>query len=82
MTDLREVGRLAFRKEGNMYRAYYTLPGTMEGALYLGELHLSVADNDDARKAFIKLMREVISKVLKEIVGDGVTSGEPIIKEK
>ncbi len=39
MTDLTQVGRIAFRQEGNLWNAYYALPDTMEDAIHLRSSH-------------------------------------------
>jgi hypothetical protein len=44
MTDkLMQVGRLAFREEGEYWNAYFAAEHTMDGALLLGSIRLGVA---------------------------------------
>lgn len=75
MTDeLVKVGRVAFRIEGNMWNAYYALPGTMEGAAHIGSIVMAAVRNNPARKEeFQKMMRSIVAEIL-----EGITGGEPV----
>ena len=57
--QMREIGRLALRHEGNFWNAYYALPGTMEGALFLGSIAMAfVVENTERKELFMAMMRE------------------------
>jgi len=62
--------RLALRVEGEWWNAYVAHAGTMDGAHKVGSiLMVAVRDNEARKKAFMKLMQDVMSDVLKEATG-------------
>lgn len=65
-----ETGRLAMREEGENWNAYYALPDTMVGALWLGSIKMAFVENKTRRKAFLDLMRECVSDILAEVHGE------------
>lgn len=68
-----EVGRLAFRVEGTMWNAYWAMPGTMKGALWLGSIALAGIDKNPTRKqAFVDLMQNMVTEILEEVTGQKV----------
>lgn len=65
-----EIGRLALRAEGNWWKAYYARQDTMEGALYLGEIHMNVVvENPELKQAFFDLMEQSVSALIKDVFG-------------
>ena len=69
MTKQQEMGRLAFRHEGNWWVAYYALPDTMEGALELARIQMAFVVNHPQRKdAFMKLIQQGISTIAPEFM--------------
>ena len=44
-----QIGRLAMRVEGKLWVAYYALPNTMKGAIFLGSVQMRFVQ-DDVRK--------------------------------
>jgi hypothetical protein len=65
-----EAGRLALREEGECWNAYYAMPGTMVGALFLGSIRMGIVRNHPRRKAqFMALMREAVGDILKDATG-------------
>lgn len=73
-----QVGRLALRHEGDLWNAYYALPGTMEGAIFLGSIRMAAVVASPARKqAFMDLMRDVVTDVIQEKTGLRPTWGGP-----
>lgn len=69
MTDLLQIGRLAFRVEGDVWRAYYALNETMEGALPLGSIAMRFVQQPGRRNEFIALMREAVADIIEESTG-------------
>lgn len=77
-TELAQVGRLALRHEGELWNAYYAMPGTMEGAIFLGSIRMAAVVDSPARKhAFMDLMRDVVTDVIQEKTGLRPTWGGP-----
>lgn len=73
--DRRQVGRLAMRHEGTFWNAYYALPDSMEGAIYLGSLHMRFATQDQKREKFLNLMRDCVADLIEETFGHRPTWG-------
>ena len=69
--------RLAFRKEGEMWNAYYAVMDTMEGAIWLGSIQMKFVQNEKRREAFRALMRECFSDVVEQLMGQRPTWPEP-----
>ena len=75
--DMAQIGRLALRVEGDNWTAYYAMPGTMDGAIWLGSIKMRFV-NDDARKnAFMDIMREAVGDIIEDSVGVRPTWGGP-----
>lgn len=67
---LKQAGRLALRHEGNMWNAYFALPTTMEGAVFLGSIAMTIVTTSEKRKnAFMQIMSEFVADILEEKVG-------------
>lgn len=64
-----QIGRLAMRHEGNFWNAYYAMPGTMEGAVFLGSIHMTAVARTDRKDEFMSLMREVVSDIIENACG-------------
>lgn len=65
-----KIGRLALREEGSMWNAYYALPDTMEGAIFIGSIAMRfVRDHELRRNIFIGLMRDAVSDLMEELLG-------------
>lgn len=70
MSDLKQIGRLAMRHEGDFWNAYYAQPDTMKGALFLGSIAMAAIVDQSARKdAFMALMREFVADIIEEKCG-------------
>lgn len=58
-----EAGRVAFRVEGDRWVAYYAMPLTMEGAIFLGSIHFgAVRNSPDRKEAFMMLMQGIVQE--------------------
>jgi hypothetical protein len=68
-----EIGRLAFRVEGEFWNAYYALPDTMKGSLLLGSLHMKIAVNPARKKLFMHLMQLAMGDLIRELTGGHVS---------
>jgi hypothetical protein len=70
MSATTKVGRLAFRERGQWWMAFYAMPGTMDGALLLGQIHMKfVKDKPERKAAFISLMRGATGDIIEEKFG-------------
>lgn len=77
--SLQQLGRLALRVEGENWCAYYALPSTMVGAIFLGSIRMSLVEDKDCKQAFMDLMRMALGIVLKEVVGEEPKWEAPIL---
>jgi hypothetical protein len=70
MSDKQQIGRLAMRHEGEHWNAYYALPDSMDGAIFLGSIKIAAARrNEDIKERFMNLMWEVVADILEEKIG-------------
>jgi hypothetical protein len=67
--SLAQVGRVALRAEGENWNAYFADPKTMEGAVYLGSIKLTLVERADRKNAFIQLMRDTVGDMMEETLG-------------
>jgi hypothetical protein len=70
VSDLKKMGRLAFRVEGNLWCAYYALPGTMADAIFLGSIRLQFVEDAERKLVFMALMKEAVGDLLEEKTGE------------
>jgi hypothetical protein len=74
---LQQMGRLALRQEGNNWNAYYMMPNTPEGAVFLGSICMTAVDNNPARRdRFMQLMQDTVADIIEKATGT-----RPIWKE-
>lgn len=75
-----EVGRLAFRVEGEFWNAYWApSQASMEGAIQLGSLRMSAAKVPARKDQFMDLMRAAFSDLAQDATGvrPGFTGARP-----
>jgi hypothetical protein len=78
MADASQVGRLALRREGALWSAYYAMPDTMSDAVHLGSIAIvAVETNPERKQAFMDMMRDVVADLIEDKVGVRPTWGEP-----
>ena len=77
MSGQAQIGRLALREEGNIWSAYYADNDTMDGAVFLGSIRLAAVQDPARKKAFMDMMREMVSDVIEEKFGKRPTWGGP-----
>jgi len=75
--DKVQMGRLALRHEGSLWNAYYALPDTMDGAVFLGSIQIVFVQNAERKAAFMKLMQEAVGDILGDKTGTRPTWPEP-----
>ncbi len=60
-----QVGRIAFRAEGDWWVAYYALPDTMDKALELARIQMAiVADHPWRKDTFMKLIQHYVKELV------------------
>jgi hypothetical protein len=64
------MGRLALRVEGNLWCAYYAMPDTMNGAVFLGSIRLQFVEDAERKLVFMALMKEAVGDILEENTGE------------
>jgi hypothetical protein len=70
MSSYKEVGRLAFRIEGNNWTAYWALPDTLKDAVFLGAISMALAQNPARKDAFQALIRDGVADLMEELYGE------------
>lgn len=70
MSSYKEVGRLAFRIEGNNWTAYWALPDTLKDAVFLGAISMALVRNPARKDAFQALMHETVSDLMEQMYGE------------
>lgn len=66
---LREMGRLAFREEGENWNVYYALSNTMKDAIFLASIKLKFVQRQERKDGFIEFMRQVFGDICEEKFG-------------
>jgi hypothetical protein len=73
--------RVALREEGEMWNAYLAPEGSMDNALLLGSIRLSIVQKNPAFKdAFMDMMVAVVGVAIEDVIGvlpDFVIRGAP-----
>ena len=73
MADKPQVGRLAFRVEGDLWVAYYALPDTMHDALPLAFIAMTCVKRPERKEAFMDLMRNIVADIIEVRTGERPT---------
>jgi hypothetical protein len=72
------IGRLALRAECDSWNAYFARLDTMDGALLLGSIAMGAVTRDPARRlAFVEMMQDIVSELIKEQTGAELVWGKP-----
>lgn len=58
--------RLAFRVEGDWWKAYAAPMGTMDGAVLLGSIGMKAASISSIKEAFMELMKDIVNEYLRD----------------
>jgi len=74
-----KIGRLAMRAEGDNWNAYYAMPDTMDGAIFLGSIRLAAVSSlhPERKQAFMDMMRDLVADLIEETSGVRPTWGGP-----
>ena len=76
--EVRQIGRLAMRVESDLWVAYYAMPDTMDGAVFLGSIAMRFVGGDSRtskrrKVAFMHMMKEAVADLIEEKVGQRPT---------
>lgn len=63
------LGRLAMRVEGDWWIAYFAKIGTMDGAIELGRLRMTLAEEPKIKAATLEYFKGVMSKMMASVNG-------------
>lgn len=70
MNQLAQVGRLAFRHEGDWWVVYWAPETyTMEGATELARVAMGLVQTDQRRKEFIQFARDIYADAAEQAIG-------------
>lgn len=58
------------RVEGTLWCAYFALPNTMDGALFLGSIRLAFVEDKKRRHLFMELMKNAVGDLLEQKMGE------------
>lgn len=64
-----QMGRLAFRVEGQNWNCYFAMEDSMEGSIFIGSIPFKFVERPDRKKQFENLMWECFSDVAEELFG-------------
>lgn len=64
-----QMGRLAFRMEGQNWNCYFALENNMNDAVFLGSIPLRFVENQKRKDAFENLMWECFSDLAEDLFG-------------
>lgn len=62
-----DVGRLAFRVEGDFWKVYYTQTNSMDDALFLGSVAMRFVEIEEAREQFMEFMKTQLVHAFDEL---------------
>jgi hypothetical protein len=67
--EKQQVGRLAFRVEGDWWVAYFASTDTMQDAIELGRIAMRLVQDQGRKVAFMDIMRSAISDYMQDVFG-------------
>jgi hypothetical protein len=69
-----QIGRLALRHEGDNWNAYYASLDTMDGAIPLASIKMTIVTrHPDRKSAFLDLMRDAVADIIEDATGQRPT---------
>lgn len=77
-----KIGRLAFREEGSLWVAYYAMPDTMDGALFLGSIRMVFVTGVRGaakKQAFMGVMRDAVADIIEDNTGQRPVWKNPVV---
>jgi hypothetical protein len=73
-------GRVAFRVDGNLWVAYWAMPDTMDGAVFLASIPAAAAQGD-MKHRFMNMAKDIAAHALKDIIGADVAWTDALAPE-
>lgn len=73
-----QIGRVAFRVEGENWNAYWALPDTMKGALFIASTKFAIVENPARKEQFMQYVRDGIDDLFFEHWGVRPTWPGPV----
>lgn len=73
----KQIGRLAYRVEGDTWVAYYAPLDSMEGAILLGSIAMKLVQSEDRKQQFMTLMQDCFGDLTEELWGQRATFPDP-----
>lgn len=67
--EKQQVGRLAMRQEGEWWVAYLAKIGTMDGAMELGRIRMTVVQHPERKQAFMGIFSGFVADILEAEFG-------------
>lgn len=67
--QLAQVGRIAFRQQGDWWVAYYAPPDTMTNAIELARVGMGFVQTGERRRQFIQFVRDIYADAIEEKIG-------------
>lgn len=82
MSDQKQqVGRLAFRVEGDWWVAYFAQVNTMADAIELGRIAMRLVQEPRRKQAFMGIMKDAVGEFMVDVYGkapdDFITQSAP-----
>jgi hypothetical protein len=79
MSDKVEIGRLALRREGNWWRAFWAKSQTsMDDVVQLGQIKMSLVEGrPEVKEAFMACMKLAFDGMVEEMTGQKPTWSDP-----
>jgi hypothetical protein len=79
MRRRQDVGRIAFRVEGEWWNAYWApRQDSMEGAVSLGSVRMNLASDPTVKASFMEAMKQAFVFAVKDAVGIAPTWNDPV----
>jgi len=66
LEKLHQVGRLAYRVEGQQWNVYWALPNTMKDAIFIASIPLASVQKAERKHQFMGVVRDCVSDLFEQ----------------
>ena len=66
--DTFQIGRVAYRAEGDFWNAYWSEPTDMKEAILLGSIKLNLTQDEAIKSGFMELIRSAVDNVIRNTI--------------